>query len=264
MFHLVLIIGKGKVIKCAIFFAVVLLMLMHMVVSGDADGYVVFIIDDLGNWGEGTEALFKLDVPITVAVMPFSRTAREEAALAEESGFEVLMHVPMEPEKGRPEWLGDHGITTDLSDAEIAERIRLGLRRIEVAVGMNNHMGSEATRDERVMRAVLRVAVQEGLFFVDSKTTPDSVVADVAEQSGVPHLQRDVFLDNQRDQTHIEQQILTLADIALQRGYAVGVGHVGPEGGSVTIRAIEAMIPRLQQRGVEIVPASFVLRTGRQ
>ena len=50
---------------------------------------------------------------------------------------------------------------------------RPGLERdldsVPGAVGVNNHMGSAATADPRLMRVVARVLARRGLFFVDSR-----------------------------------------------------------------------------------------------
>src|SRR5690606_41144538 len=50
--------------------------------------------------------------------------------------------------------------------------------------GVNNHMGSKATADPRVVSDVLRAVKEAGLFFLDSRTTADSVVAQVARELG--------------------------------------------------------------------------------
>ncbi len=225
-------------------------------------GEIVLIIDDFGNHADGTRAMMALGIPLATAVMPFLSYTEDEAMMAHEAGLEVLMHVPMEPEHGDPSWLGPRGITTDLSDAEIKDRIREGLAQMPQAVGLNNHMGSRATQDRRVMRAVLQVAAQQDLFFIDSKTTSHSVVGEVAMEMGVPHLVRDVFLDGVQDRAHIEAQLEKLGDIALERGHAVGIGHVGVEGGTVTADALRAMIPVLKERGIEFIFPSQLIRDG--
>jgi len=217
------------------------------------NGYVALVIDDFGSHREGVEEIINLGIPLTVAVMPFQPYSRSDAKAAHNAGLEVILHIPMEPKYGKPDWLGPKGITCNLSDKEIKSRIRTGLKELKWAAGMNNHMGSKATQDRRVMKAVLQVAKEEKLYFLDSKTTPKSVVAEVSQSLGVDHFERDVFLDLIKSQAEIEAQLKRLAEIALKRGYAVGIGHVGPEGGSVTARAIRSMKPILQAKGVRFV-----------
>lgn len=215
--------------------------------------YIALVIDDFGNNGDGTDEMLKLGIPITAAVMPFQPNSRSDAEAAHKAGLEIILHIPMEPVQGRQDWLGPKGITTALPHEEISQRVADGLEQIEWAVGMNNHMGSKATQNEAVMTSVLTVARQNGLYFVDSKTSQGSVVSEVAKTLGVTAFKRDVFLDNSKNQRDIEKQLLKLGDIALQKGYAVGIGHVGPEGGKPTARAIQNVYPQLQRQGIEFV-----------
>ncbi len=262
-----LIIAKAKLYRILFVFcaAVSLLLFPHLMGLFSADaprGMIALIIDDFGNHGDGTEAIINLGIPLTAAVMPFRPHSVDEARIARAAGLEVIMHVPMEPEHGDPSWLGSMGITTDLSDAEIEDRILRGLAQIQPAVGLNNHMGSRAIQDRRVMSAVLRIAKQRGLFFIDSMTTPRSVAGEIAQEMKVPYLARDIFLDNERDPAHIQAQLTRLGDIALERGFAVGIGHVGVEGGTVTADALRKMIPVLQDRGIQFIFASRLIRDG--
>ncbi|QXM05242.1 divergent polysaccharide deacetylase family protein [Crassaminicella indica] len=228
--------------------------------NGEPVGYVVLVIDDLGYHGDGMEELLKLDIPITAAVMPFSPFTKSDAEAVHKAGIEVIMHVPMEPVVGKKEWLGPKGITCDLSDEEIKLRIKEGLDEIKYAVGMNNHMGSKATQDKRVMKAILEIAKENNLFFLDSKTNPNSIVADVANELDVICFERDVFLDNIKNQRAIEKQLKKLGNIALEKGYAIGIGHVGAEGGKVTINAIKNMYPILEKEGIKFVNLSKLKR----
>lgn len=219
-------------------------------------GYVALVIDDFGNDGDGTEAMLNVGVPITAAVMPFMPYSQSEADAAHKAGVEVIMHVPLEPEHGKPEWLGPRGITCDLSDAEIRDRINDGLDEIKWAAGMNNHMGSKATADSRVMKIIMEIAKERDLYYLDSKTTPKSVVEETAIAAGVPFFERRVFLDNVKSQAAIEKQLRILGDLALEDGYAIGIGHVGPEGGTITVQAIKAVYPELEKKGVRFVKVS--------
>lgn len=224
-------------------------------INGDTapKAYIALIIDDFGNHGDGTVAMLNLDIPLTVAVIPFMPHSQNDAQMAHSAGMEVIMHVPLEAIHGKPEWLGPRGITCDLSDEEIKSCINDGLTELQRVTGMNNHMGSKATQDKRVMKAILEVAKQKDLFFVDSKTTPDSVVPEIAHSLDVPCFTRDIFLDNSKTQADIEKQLLKLGDIALKNGFAIGIGHVGIEGGAVTAAAIRSMVPALEEKGIRFV-----------
>lgn len=223
-------------------------------------GYVAIVIDDFGNNGSGTEAILNMPIPITAAVMPFQPYSKDDAEAAYNAGLEVILHVPMEANRGKPSWLGANAITCNLSDIELKKRITEALEDVPWVVGMNNHMGSKATADKRVMKVILEFANQNNLFFLDSKTTPKSVVSSLAPQFDVMYSERDVFLDGTRSLYEIKKQLEALAKIALKKGYAVGIGHVGKEGGKLTAEAINSMYSSMQQQGVQFVFISDIVK----
>ncbi|SHK04185.1 divergent polysaccharide deacetylase family protein [Paramaledivibacter caminithermalis] len=221
--------------------------------DSNSNGYVILIIDDFGNHGDGTDEMIDLNIPITTAIMPFMPHSLSDAKAAHNANLEVILHLPMEPNVGKKEWLGPRGITCNLSDEDIKKIVYDGLNEVKYAVGINNHMGSKATQDKRVMKAILEVAKENNLFFVDSKTSPASVVLEMANNLNVPCFTRDVFLDGTKDINHISKQILRLGDIALKKGYAIGIGHVGVEGGKPTAKAIKSVYPSLVEKGVRFI-----------
>ncbi|MTI46385.1 divergent polysaccharide deacetylase family protein [Sporosalibacterium faouarense] len=221
--------------------------------------YIAIIIDDFGNNSQGTEDMYNLNIPLTAAVMPFQPFSESDAQAAHEAKLEVILHIPMEPEHGKKEWLGPRGITDDLSNEEIQSCIEDSLSQIPFAVGMNNHMGSKITQDERIIESVLKIIKDRNLFFIDSKTTPKSVIPDISKNLNVKFATRDIFLDGTQNQNHIEKQIEKLGEIALERGYAIGIGHVGVEGGTVTAKAIKSMYPKLQNKDIKFVYISDII-----
>ena len=116
---------------------------------------LAIVIDDFGNNMPGTEEILNLPIKLTAAIMPFLPSTKSDAELAFKNGHDIIVHLPMEPKKGKKTWLGPQAITTDLSDDEIRRRVVAAIQDVPHAVGMNHHMGSKATEDERVMRIVL-------------------------------------------------------------------------------------------------------------
>ena len=73
------------------------------------------IIDDFGGGTGGVRDFLEGDIPITAAVMPFTENSKAHAEWAHKNGFEVMIHLPMEPKRGKRSWLGPKPITVDLS-----------------------------------------------------------------------------------------------------------------------------------------------------
>jgi len=215
------------------------------------------VIDDVGNADGSLERLARLEGPLAVAVLPGAPRAREAAALAKRKGWDLLVHLPMEGARGPAE---PETISSGDGDAEIARRVAAAIDRVDGASGLNNHQGSLATADRRVVRAVLSVVRQRGLFFLDSRTSAASVAAEEARALGLATIPRDVFLDDARAEASAEggaPEALATAwsralGLAASRGHAVVIGH--PSASTVDFLAVS--LPALDGRGVLRVKVS--------
>ena len=227
-----------------------------------AGGRLAIVIDDFGQGRDGVRQMLALDCPLTLAVLPHGTFTREDAEEGHRRGFEVIVHIPMEPVHGKASWLGDQPILCSQQDTEIRFNTASALDAVPFAVGANIHMGSRASADERVMRCVLGEVSARGLFFLDSRTGTTSVVPQVAQELGVPLLSRNVFLDGQRPQAEVEKQLRLAGKLALEYGSAIAIGHVGIEGGKPTAQAIANLLPEFEAQGVQLVYLSELLTAG--
>ena len=114
---------------------------------------------------------------------------------------------------------------------------------------MNNHMGSQVTADERVMSVVMSYLQKNNKFFLDSKTTADSVSCEIAQKFGVPVLGRDLFIDNVQGKDYMRQSIIRGVDIAREQGFAVLIGHIYSK---EIIDLLTEIIPILEEKGVQL------------
>ena len=208
---------------------------------------LAIVIDDLGNNMKGTKEILNLPIKLTVAIMPFLSSTKEDAELAYKNGHEVIVHLPMEPKKGKKSWLGPQGITTDLSDQEIRRRVEAAIQDVPHAVGMNHHMGSKATEDERVMRIVLEVCKENRLFYLDSKTTGKSVVSKLATEMNVPFLENGLFFDDVYTAEHIKRQASLLDQKLSEIEQIIAIGHVGISG-PMMVNVLKEYIPLFQDK----------------
>lgn len=218
---------------------------------------IAIVIDDFGNGMKGSEQMLALPIKLTVAVMPFLPTTKQDAEAAYQKGHDVIVHLPMEPIRGMRSWLGPGAITTDLSDEEIRKRVEAAIADVPHAIGMNNHMGSKATADKRVMKVVLQVCKEKGLFFLDSRTSYRTVIPVIAKEVGVVSLHNDVFLDDVYTQSHVLRQITELKKFLAKENECIVIGHVGPSGLN-TSAVLKRAIPELQSKA-QFVPLTQLL-----
>ena len=180
----------------------------------------------------------------------------ENVEKLQSAGKEMIIHMPMESLTGKKEWVGDTGVFTSMSDEEITQCVKEAFSIVKGATGLNNHMGSAIMENERCFSAVMNVVAENELVFVDSMTTENSVGDSVCHKKGISILKRDVFLDSTDDVNVVKNQLIKTAKIAQQKGYALGIGHVGPEGGNITVQAIKELAPLLEKQGIEFVTVS--------
>lgn len=216
------------------------------------------IIDDFGGGVGGVKEFLEADIPITAAVMPFTKTSTEHANLAHKKGIEVILHLPMQPKRGKASWLGPNPITNNLTPKEVKNRVYQALKTVPHAKGINQHMGSLVVENETIVRAIVEVAREKGLFIIDSGTSPKSKFPTVTEELGVPMLKRDVFLDDISSVTHVKKQMIKLAVITEKKGTGIAIGHVGVTG-KVASAGIIGSMKEFSKRGILIVPASELI-----
>ncbi|TWI57890.1 divergent polysaccharide deacetylase family protein [Halalkalibacter nanhaiisediminis] len=228
-------------------------------VNADTPNQVSIIIDDFGGEVKGVDSFLSGQIPITVAIMPFQEFSTEQAQRAHQAGLEVMIHMPMEPKKGKASWLGPKGITSGLSDEEIKNRVIQAIKDVPHAKGFNNHMGSKIVENERIMRIILEVVKEHDLYVIDSGTSPKSVMSKVANELDIPHAARHIFLDDtMSSRQHVNKQMNSLLKIAEKKKKAIGIGHVGVKG-LETFAGISDALPQFEQKNIEIVPTSHLL-----
>lgn len=214
------------------------------------------VIDDLGQNLEVAHQLLDLPYPLTFSVLPRLPHSLETAEAAHRAGREVMLHLPMEPDPGSKIVLGDGAIKVGMEREAVIEAVRSDLTAVPYARGVNNHMGSRATTDRALMRAVMGVLAEQRVYFVDSRTTPNTVALDVAREAGIPAFYRSVFLDDTRTPAYTLGQLGELSRVVRQQGIALAIGHPYP----TTVSALREFLPQLERQDIQLVPASELVR----
>lgn len=221
---------------------------------------ISLVIDDLGaHWSGGLRTV-RLPGPVACAFLPHTAYAPRLAQEAYNHTKEVIVHLPMQSELHRT--LGPGGLVLDMEETQFVRTVQQGLDSVPYAIGASNHMGSLLTRHPGHMRWLMQELKRRGRgwFFVDSRTTAATVANQVAVESSVPSVQRDVFLDATPARAAISAQFDRLLAIARQRGSALGIGHPHAE----TLSVLEEALPRLEAQGIRLVPVSRVIAIQQQ
>lgn len=215
---------------------------------------IAIIIDDLGLDKEASKRLNAFQSPLTMAFLPYANELKSQTAAAKNAGHELMVHLPMQSHRATAD-PGTNALLVDLSYEEFSRRINWNLSQFDGFVGINNHMGSLITEDPALMVRVMARLRNEGLLFVDSLTTPNSMGKRAAKALGVPFVARDIFLDNELDRDYILRQLETTEKIARLRGYAIAIGHPYKS----TIDVLEEWQSTLEFKGLTLVPISQIM-----
>lgn len=224
---------------------------------------VSFVIDDWGYNLNNIDLILDMDIPITIAVLPhlvYSHNIVERVKEDGKGNFDIILHLPMESKSGKtPE---ANTISRNMEKEEIASILRNDIEDMPGIIGVSNHQGSRITEDRPKMKIIMAELKKKDLFFLDSRTTPVSVCSSIAHDIGLRYAQRDIFLDlaekrnPEQYRAYVKKQIKKLAEIAKEKGSAVGIGHDK----RLTLEVIKESIPDMERENIKIVPLKELVK----
>jgi len=186
---------------------------------------VAIIIDDVGFDADLARSFLELKPPLTLSVLPTAPHAKTIAREAVGRGTEVLLHLPMEPKESDGEDPDAGTLLVKMDEEEFVETLNGHLSKVPGIKGVNNHMGSLLTEKEDRMALLFRELKKRHLFFVDSRTTPQTVASRVAAEMKVPVASRSIFLDHELAQGAMKAQWERVLALAREQGFAVLIAH---------------------------------------
>ncbi len=214
------------------------------------------IIDDLGQDAGAAHQLLRLRYPLTFSVLPHLPYSVQIAEEAHRAGREVMLHLPMQPEADSAARVSAEELKVGMADAAVRRTLEADLASVPYADGVNNHMGSRATADGKLMAEVMQVLRERHLYFVDSRTTTASVALEVARRAQVPAFYRSVFLDDTETTDYTLGQLREFRHVLEEQGAAVAIGHPHPS----TISALAQFLPQFENDDIQLLTAREIVR----
>jgi len=157
---------------------------------------IALVLDDVGYDLAAVKRMLDLSVPVAISILPDSPFARQAATLSKQAGQVVMLHLPMQPEDPSLPMTEDF-LHDNMKRQSIRNTFLRDLEKVPFVEGVNNHMGSKLTQQDKPMHWVMQLCKEKGLFFVDSRTSAQSVAATTAESMGVAWASRSIFLDHE-------------------------------------------------------------------
>lgn len=214
---------------------------------------IAIVIDDMGINHRRTAEISSLNYPLTSSFLTYGTHIEDQVNVSKAAGHEIMLHAPMEAmstTENAPDVL-----TTAMSLQEIKDNLSIMLQKVKDIKGINNHMGSKLTQDKERMLAIMEVLKKQNLFFLDSRTSANSVADKAAKEMQVKYATRHVFLDNNNDKNYILGQLKQTENLALKNGYAIAIGH--PK--SQTFATLQEWLPTLNQKNIKLVHLSEII-----
>ena len=140
---------------------------------------IALIIDDMGNNKKNALA-FTLPSNVTFAILPNKHLSETYSKRAAAQQREVILHMPMESLAGNNQ--EKNVLLSNMPPKQIIQTLKLALSTVPDAVGVNNHMGSRLTQLTLPMSVTMEFLYEQGLFFVDSRTTKYSKAEIIAKR----------------------------------------------------------------------------------
>jgi polysaccharide deacetylase 2 family uncharacterized protein YibQ len=223
-----------------------------------ARSYLTILIDDVGDNLERGEELVNLPTPINIAIIPYRPFSVALANYAKQHQRDVVLHMPMQNETHTYDSKGL--LTPEMNRDMFIQTLKDNLNAVPGIVGVNNHMGSEMTKHYPQMRWVMQELYSRNLFFIDSRTTAQTAAQQAAFDSNIPNDRRAVFLDNEADKLHINQQLDKAIEQARQQGFAIAIGH--PK--EATLAVLKNRLKDWNNKDIEIVGLSHFMAIRKQ
>lgn len=215
---------------------------------------VAIIIDDIGYDRKMAEGFLALDIPLTFSILPMGTFNHSIIDKALKNDVEIMLHQPMEPGNYPSVNPGPGALLTSMNPDELIAQLNENLARIPNVKGVNNHMGSKLTASSEQMRQIFTILKKRELFFVDSRTSADTLCRPSAELLRLPFAERDVFIDHEQTHAFVRKQLKLLIKRARRQGYAIGIAHPHP----ITLEVLKEMLPELKD-AVFLTHASHVV-----
>jgi polysaccharide deacetylase 2 family uncharacterized protein YibQ len=207
-----------------------------------------------------TAALSGLPSGVTLGFVPYAADVQHWVSEARQSGHEVLLEVPMEPNDFPDSDPGPHTLRTGADENANLQRLMWTLSRFTGYAGVTNLLGERFMSEANALSPAMTYLARRGLYFYDNGAVPQSVAPQVAGPTATPFAQANETLDGIQTAQEIDRHLSALEDEARAHGSAIGSGFLYP----VTVERIAVWAKGLQGRGFVLVPVSAIVSAPKQ
>jgi len=183
---------------------------------------LIIIIDDVVSQSQ-KDRILNIGYPITISFLPPTKDHPNSAKIAQNL-TSYMIHFPLQATSAFKNFEEN---TLNITDSYniIENRVKQLRKWYPKAIYTNNHTGSAFTSNFEAMDKLFRALKKYNFIFVDSKTSINSVAKELSVKYKIPYIVRDIFLDNDKNFTYIQNQLKLAIKTAKKQGYAIAIGH---------------------------------------
>lgn len=217
--------------------------------------YLSIIIDDIGDQYHYGKQAIMLPGQLTYALLPYSTHAKTLSKIGLKKNKEFILHSPMQSVDNRLQT--KNTLHMHMTESQFVNQLQNQIRQFPFIKGINNHMGSLLTMHPGYMNILMQqLKSKPALYFIDSRTTPQSVALKVAQENNIPTLKRDVFIDTHQDIASINKQLDRAISLSIKNGYAVAIAHPYP----ATLQVLKKRLPQIEKSETQLITASTLIK----
>ena len=205
------------------------------------------------------DSFFKLEVPFGVALPPGLKASREIFRTAHARSREVVLHLPLEPINYPQVNPGPGTLLVTMKPGRVSGDVSRYLDQAEPISAVANHMGSLATQDMTLMRAVFHELRRGDVPFLHVTPAAGAVCKSLAADMGVTYVEPDAVIDHEArrgDAKALDRRWKEVLLRTRERGRMI----VWIRASRLTKLWLEGALSSQRLDGVNVVPLSALIR----
>lgn len=227
--------------------------------KSDEPARLALVLFGFGEDAARADSFFATSGSFAVAVVPGERGSSRAFRSAHHHERELVLHLPLEPLNYPQVNPGPGTLLVTMKPAKVASQVAHDLGQAGSVAAVANHLGSLATQDMTLMRAIYRELKKRDLTFLHVSPVAGSVCRSLAADMGVGYAEPDVIIDTEtraKDRGPLDRRWKKALEQARARGKLVVWMRATP----LTRAWLPAALTPRKLEGVSIVPLSSVLQ----
>lgn len=223
----------------------------------DSRPRLAVILVDMGRDPSLSAAALRLPGPLNLALAAHLENLKDRASGVRRNGHEALVALPFDRDPAGA--LTGGALMANLPVEENLRRLRWRIGQAPEAVGVLGVGGDSATRDLKLMEAVMAEIRNAGALFVDARAHPESLAGAAARRLGTPAGDVALRIDETRDLETMVARLKEAEGRASVWGTAVAMAELSAESLEAVRRWREGRGPE-EAAPVALAPISAVVK----